>query len=656
MAFQVLVNGRPTAIPGGYQNRVRLLADNFRSVNQNGIVLLIGEGQGIAEPKVPVLHNSLDTILEEEISGDLFEGARLALDPSEDENVNGATQVITMKVNPATQSTDTVQSSAPADLLDGKTVAYGSNAVGISRKFEAGTLGAFGKKVTISKFGEQDEVIDDVGFQCPAAIAYKGAGTACALTVTPTGLTTAVTGGPGGEDLNLSFSTYQTLDQLQAALAGASAYELVVFAAAPEAVKTSELDYVSAVEIKEETGTITLADGVVVAFTGTMTGLDDQDIVKVGDEYLFVSNATTSTVVRGYGNTVPEAHAAVSATSFYGLSNVNQSIIDEVALRSARVRYTRNSANAVGVPANDTVAQFFTGAVDGTSTNTDWQNALDEAVRVRANFIVLLSDNPTHHGYLKEHMRERWNEGDNEAVAFSGHAKDLNRTALVARNRAINSNNIAMSFQEIQVENAQGTANVWMEPYIDAAINAGLAAGAALTSPIYKLAKRVLDVRQNSSLEINKLSTQERLTVDRLLLTVFKDGFFQLLRDTTCWSGDDDERNTSIAARNAIAFTTYKVRTRVRDKFQPRNVAQAKASAIVADAESVLDEIRDVDGAIVEGSRLVSGQVVEVPAYSNVNMVISGNVGDLNYEAVTNVGLDFIRFNTTIKRFQNVSQ
>ena len=70
----------------------------------------------------------------------------------------------------------------------------------------------------------------------------------------------------------------------------------------PAKFNPADLDYVSALSIKQKSGTITLASATATTFTGTISGLATGEVIDVEDEYLYVSNHSTPTVERAFGH------------------------------------------------------------------------------------------------------------------------------------------------------------------------------------------------------------------------------------------------------------------------------------------------------------------------------------------------------------------
>lgn len=649
------VNGRLTAIPGAYQESVENSNVRKSGVDDVGVVAIVGEGKGIYAPKVPREHISPNGLSKKLVGGDLNVAAKLVFEPSKDTANRGATRIITCKVNPATKATSILQSAASANLIDLESKIYGAKAGGISYQIADGSSGAFGKKMTIQKFGENDEVLDNMGFLAPAAIKYTGDATTAQLTINSTSLAVTLAGDEtdGSTDLACPFATFETLEEVANYVNQQTGYEMQVFDPRPATFDPVDLDYVTGADILEESGTLTIANPTATTFTGTFTGLDDNDVVKIGDEYLFVVDAATPTILRGYAGTLPVAHTAVAATSFYALTGVNKAIIDELKNKSARLSGSRNAANAVGVPDNVAAKTFLTGGVNGTSSDADWLAALEALKPYKVDSVVLLSDDPVHHQYLNDHINYRWGIGNSEAHGFTGHEAGLIQSVAAARTRAVNNTDVLFTFQGIKI--TEDGVEKEYPPYMKAALMAGLAAGSGVGEPIYQRSLNITGLTQAASIDVQNPDVQTSLIVDRMLVSALRNARFELIRDITSYSNDDDVRNIQLAARTSARFVLYKVRESTRQQFQPGGVGPGDAASIKTYVESVLQDIEKEDKVILPGNILVDGAVVAKPAWFDVSVTQDGNVTRVFYSCVLKVGRDFIGFNTIFDVFQDAA-
>ncbi|MEA3224958.1 MAG: hypothetical protein U9Q07_03340, partial [Planctomycetota bacterium] len=309
MARLVTVAGVPTGIPNVYQNKIDLEGGSKPGVLESGVVCLIGPCEGAIQPKVPYFFRSPNNLKEFLGEGELYDAARFAFKPSREDpqQVRGASKVIAVRANPAVQGSLDLESAGLDDLINLTSVIYGIKANQISAAMAAGTLGGPSKKITVAKMGENDEVGDNLGFLPAFIIRYTGDGDPATMTITRTALTTALTGPTDGSaNLNISFATYNTITKLVAYINAQTGYEAVAVTNKPDSYLCQNLDFVTAVDIKTISGTVTTVDDSTenVTTASGLVGLGAGDVLRVGAsdyEYMYVKTAgTPNTAIRGY--------------------------------------------------------------------------------------------------------------------------------------------------------------------------------------------------------------------------------------------------------------------------------------------------------------------------------------------------------------------
>ncbi len=166
---------------------------------------IIGESFG-GEPGKALLFTDENQAKAVLVGGPLLDAVLFALDPSSD---GAPSFVIGVRMNNAIKATITLLNTA-TDVIDVEDRDFGVSGNQIQVAVENGTT--TGKKVSIQKATEL-EIFDDVTAPFFDLI-YTGAGTPAVLDITATNLTTAITGGPGGENLNIVLSTLNTIQDL----------------------------------------------------------------------------------------------------------------------------------------------------------------------------------------------------------------------------------------------------------------------------------------------------------------------------------------------------------------------------------------------------------------------------------------------------------
>lgn len=172
MASSIFFNGRRINIPQAV-SKIDASALSTISPSAVGIVALIGTAEG----GVPLSVSESDSdmtrsgqVFEKFRTGNLKTASLFAFEPSTDEAVpNGAQKIVAVKVNPATQSTATLQDDLAADAVDLTSEDYGLFTEQINVTVEAGTTQ--GKKISVV-FEDTTEVFDDVGGDGAFSVGY----------------------------------------------------------------------------------------------------------------------------------------------------------------------------------------------------------------------------------------------------------------------------------------------------------------------------------------------------------------------------------------------------------------------------------------------------------------------------------------------------
>lgn len=662
MARFVTVGGQTTGVPGVRQESIQPEGGGQPGFLESGVVALLGECEGTIQPGVVHEYRTSRNLKTQLRKGRLYDASRFAFKPSRNDplEVSGAQKLLNIRVNPATQGTNTLQNGSSADLITLTSRAYGLIAGNISRTVAAGTSGGPGKKLTISEYGKNDEVGDDLGFQPVFLMRYTGDGSTATMTISSTTLATTLAGDQtdGSANLSISFSTYDTIEKLVNYINAQTGYEAVAYVANPASYLCSNLDYVSsAVDIKQEsvTGAITIAISA-TTFSGTFSGLDDGDVMLIGSEYMWVTDATAKTVVRGYMDSTPAAHTSANASTYYPVLGVNQAMIEWVNARSQRLTAARASTSNVGQPANS-AQTYLTGAGEGSTGNSDWQAALNALREYRVNFIVVLTDDATVHGYLQTHLDWRWGVGGSEAIGHVGAAKDETLAQLKLRAKARNSKNLCLHFQDINRDDDEGTDTNY-DPWAMAVLAAAIQAGTPFGEP---LTHKTLDVSAigqrnvSTSDKIDLIDDADTLIEYGICHARYYDNEYRIVRALTTWTNDDTDHHIECNVRHSLAWTVYKVRDRLRFFHFGRRARKGNANAIKGTLQTTLDEIRDVDEAIVGGQQRVNGNLEPIPAHSDHIVDQVGNVAQVAYRCVPIGGTDFVNVSTTVGQFQDAA-
>jgi len=658
MARLISVAGKVTGIPDVYQNKIDLDGGSKPGVLESGVVCIVGPCEGKIQPKVPYPLRNSQSLKELLGSGELYDACRFAFDPSREDpqEVRGAQKVIAVRANPATQGSKTLLSSAPANLISLTSVSYGIQANQIAVAVATGTLLAFSKKLTVSKFGESDEVGDNLGFLPVFVIRYTGNGSSATMTITRTTLTTTLVGASDGSaSLSIAFSSYNTITKLVNYINAQTGYEAVAVTNKPDAYLCQNLDFVTAVDIKTVAGTITTADATTESITiaSGLATLAANDILRAGtgNEYIFIKSIGPVVGIRGYMDSTPATHTGAAAVIFRGVFGVNQAIIEWVTIYSSRLLAVRHADYPVGIPAT-LATSYLTGGSEGAIGNSDWQDALDAVRSEKYNYIVITSTDATPQDYLKTHLVNKWGTLGQEAVGHVGIATDSTKAQIKTRAKALQSADICLWFEDIHREDDDGVDTNYA-PWAMAAMAAGIQAGSAIGTPLTGKSLNVTALGHASSIDLS--DDTEDFILYGVCVARYDGEEYRIVRALTTWTNTDDQHLISPANRSALAWTVYKVRHWVKFRHLGKKALKGNASSIKSTARTALEECRDIDESIVEGSKMVGGRKVIIPAFADLQCSQVGNVATLSYKCIPVDGTDFVLVNTTVQVYQDVA-
>lgn len=407
MASIFTFGGRATRRP-----TVRAIVDDTRMIptgtGSTRIVALLGVSEG-GEPGKPEFFNSSIQAAARVRGGSLRTALPLVFAPSPESF--GASVICCVRVNPATKSTKTLLDSAAANSIVISSANWGVKDNGITVKVETGT--SSGKKLTVSD-GTATIPRDNL-YREAFTIRYVGAGSAAVMTIDADNLATTVTGGPGGENLNVDFNAFATLKSLVDFVDAQAAYTCTLNSPNPEDVTLNGLDFVTALDIK-----------------------------------------TAAVIVQGSLNEI-----------IRWLNTGTQGLI------------TATRASGAGlVPAN-IATTYLAGGTEGTADATAWQNALDALAAVDVSYVTALTGDAAIHTKVAAHVQEQSSNALRQRRAFLGAALGEYSADLAAyRTRAngLNTDRVALIPMGITVANERSEPTA-LAPFYLAALLAGMQSG-----------------------------------------------------------------------------------------------------------------------------------------------------------------------------------
>lgn len=180
-----------------------------------------------------------------------------------------------------------------------------------------------------------------------------------------------------------------------------------------------------------------------------------------------------------------------------------QVIIEWFNSSSEYITAAKSSGGVGGSPTNTTAPLFLAGGIEGTTTSTHWQDALNLLKKVRVNSIVVLTGDPAVHAMLDAHCAYMCGIGRSERDGFVGLLNTAltdvpTKTEAKAQIVDLNSRHIRAFGQAVERYNTAGERAEFLPPF-QAAIAAGMQAGSAVgTSLTYKYVN-TLSLRQDTT-------------------------------------------------------------------------------------------------------------------------------------------------------------
>lgn len=211
-------------------------------------VVLIGRSEG-GEPKKAIRITSPAHAKALLRSGDLLDAARRALAPSAE--TGGPSELYIVRVNPAVQSTLTLQDGAAADAISLASTGYGAYTKRIRVKVEAGT--SSGKRVTLQLddgYYSRDNIARNA-----LKVRYTGSEVTGTISVTPTSV--VLEAPTGANTVTIDLNDYKTVQELVDRIAAETDWTASVSAGAATTPALYGLDGATDADAKSSELTLT---------------------------------------------------------------------------------------------------------------------------------------------------------------------------------------------------------------------------------------------------------------------------------------------------------------------------------------------------------------------------------------------------------------
>lgn len=581
MSRQVLFNGFVLTRPGA---STAIDASQFQNVSLPGIGIigLIGAARGgTAAPRTFQVSLTPEDVQKLYGSGDIVEAAFMAANPSSDPIIQaGAQAFVTYQVNNATQST--LQHPPPTNTIHTFTsLKYGPDANLIT--VNIATDGGSGRVVTITDNSGPipvQEVSPDLGLAGKLMIQYTGAGSAAALTISATHFTVAVTGASDGVDF--TFVNYPTLAAIIAGLQLTGSYTVTSLITGPGTFDPSNLDALSAVDIKTAAVTVYSENYDVAAWINSS------------------SMIITDTLTKGKAGPTPTlATTALSGASLGSSANTDWSN-GLLAMRSVRVNQMCALASA-----------------DGTSPDTYTFASVFAALSAHVKFVSSTI-------------------GRNECQAWAG--QHATKTNLISSAISVNDWNTMLCGQQPKLRRTSDGTIMFFPEWATAVLAAGMRCGAPLGEPLTWKFINSMGFQSDASWAETNDSDVTTLELNGVFVanSVYGRGFRWDKMITTYTATDNDAltEETVVQDWKQVAFD---LRQALNDEFVGRPGTVNRVSTVPTVVAAALSPLRDA-GVITDS--IVNG--VTLNAWRNVKWSLSGDVLTVSLVVTPTPGINFV--------------
>jgi len=633
MTLQAAFAGRILTQPGSL-SVVDSTALNNPQLGYSGIVAIIGSCLS-GQPKVPQLFNSPGQLKAALGSGNAYDGARMAFNPSNqlvEGNYVRPQLVYVVRADAATQGYITLDDSLGADSITLTAKDYGvqTNQIGVLVTAPTPNNGNTNAVDIAIRYGTSTESFTNIGMTQVFSMTYTGAGvntaadvlissTACTVGGVPApGIKVTITGADSADSFEAPFSVYPTLKDFREKAVSVSAHYTVAPYVSNEATyQLVNMDY----------STTSILVGTNIKFYDVLNQL--VTAINNGSALVTAARATTGgSLPPTYPN--PPLYSYLANGSTTAPTNLDYDAC-LTALQQYRVNFVALAAGCVS--STDTTPSTATGA-GLADTFTAWLDTMQ-------------GENECH-GHVGTYMTS---------------SNSVNSTFAVLETlaREINDVNCNLWTDSIMVPNDQGVAT-WYDSWMTACMAAGFQAGTPPGTSFVQKSFNILNARHYEDTVdlLNPYIYGDQLVLAHLSFMKFNDATksWNIVRALTTYSADGNDYNIEPGIRSATNYAVYSIRQNIEQKFLGARTLFNQAGST---ADSMKNEVlaygRLLEDAnvIVKGTALQNNQIVTLPALVVDNVSISGDIARLRYGIRPIGAVNFIMHTVSLNSVQQVA-
>ncbi len=509
--------------------------------------------------------------------GELLDAIERAYGPGA--NTAGAYRVVAVRVNPATQSTFTLVDASAGNAIVLTSTDWGAHTAQIGVRIDEASINiptptiATVKKITVTKQATTGTLAtntsqDNVG-RASITVQYTGSGTTATMTVTP-GVTITTAIGVVTADaisFDLTLPQYATMRGVVDAFNATGKYVASV-AGPSETASSAQIDAASAVAIKAAP----------ITFRADLQAQIDFFNSQVSD-ILVATKAS--------GATKPAAQL--------------------------------------------TTPILLAGGGEGTTTNTNWQNALDVLATQDVQLVVPVTGDGTLHAMVNTHCQTMsGSQYKRERVCILGGVAGESVTQAKNRASALISDRAQLVWPGVKDYSTDGLGTVvTIPPYMVAAQKAGLSASLPIATSATNrfIGARGLEIDSVIPAQIDELVSLGVTVIERA-----DNRGFRIVKDVTTWQADQKYSRVEMSTRLALDYTSRVCRTVLEPLIGATNgpglqvVARTNMTAALNDLTA--------RGVLIGGPN--------VPSFTNLTISVLGDRVEVSVQVAIAVPANFI--------------
>ena len=313
-------------------------------------------------------------------------------------------------------------------------------------------------------------------------------------------------------------------------------------------------------------------------------------------------------------------------TSVKPTANI-QTIIDWITTNSNLISAAR-LVGATSLPLKNVMELALSGGSNGSTTSTDWEDAILKFEGEDVSLMVVLTDDLGIQLALKQHINYMSTQGRSERRGYYGHAIGDSIDDIKDRALALSSNRAMLLSPGVAYDVDENGDPILQPSYYAAAICCGMVAGFAPQTPLTNKQLGIIDI-EKSYIDSEILELLDAgvapIKYDRIR------GLFKLVQGQTTWLADDNTLYKEDSVGRIADFISINVRRQLEDNF----VGRAAESGVEEDIRiHVTDMLRQMLDA-----KLITN-------YAEVTVVIQDTIAYVSYQVAPSEPINFILITT----------